>query len=129
MMSTLHHLFWVACGGALGAVLRALTGLGLARWLPKHLWVGTLVANLVGCAAFALLKIWLDRHQIGGESLRLFVFTGLLGAYTTFSTFESDAVGLWNLDQRGLALLYMAVSVVGGFGVFYALTATARTPA
>ena len=117
-METLTRFFWIGLGGAIGAILRAQTGLAMAMIWPKHTWLGTLVANILGCAAFAFLKQWMDVHDVGTEVWRLFVFTGLLGAFTTFSTFESDAWGMWSSGNRALAIGYVAGSVSIGFGVF-----------
>jgi len=118
MMETLSRFFMIGMGGALGAILRAQTGLAVARLLPRHVWMGTLAANIIGCMAFAFLKGWMDSHNVGTEQTRLIVFTGILGAYTTFSTFENDAWGMWSGGERWLALAYLAGSVITGFAAF-----------
>lgn len=127
-METFIRLLWIGLGGAIGAILRSETALLVVRLFPKHTWLGTMVANIIGCVAFAFLKAWMDEQQIGIETTRLFVFTGLLGAYTTFSTFESDAWGLWSGGGRGLAIAYVTASVALGFSAF-AIISTVIRPA
>jgi CrcB protein len=118
MMETLSRFVFIGMGGALGAILRAQTAIVVARLMPRHLWMGTMAANIIGCVAFAILKAWMDSHNVGSEQIRLVVFTGILGAYTTFSTFESDAWSMWSGGDRWLAMAYLAGSVITGFAAF-----------
>lgn len=117
-METLSRFFMIGMGGALGAILRAQTGLAVARLVPRHVWLGTFVANILGCVVFAFLKAWMDHNNVGTEQMRLVIFTGILGAYTTFSTFENDAWGMWSGGERWMALAYLAGSVITGFAAF-----------
>ena len=85
----------VAIGGALGAVARYLASLGCARLLGDQFPWGTLFVNVVGC----FLLGWLVRTaSISGsvsDSTKLILGTGLLGAFTTFSTFGVQTIQLW----------------------------------
>ena len=109
----------VALGGALGAVLRYQTGGAVARWLGPSAaaafpWA-TLAVNVTGSFAMGLLAGWLARHD-GAEGWRLLLGVGLLGGFTTFSTFSLDAALLWEGNRPGAAAGYVAVSVAASVG-------------
>ena len=92
--------FRVGLGGSLGSVARW----GLSQALARPL--ATLVANLAGCLAIgALLALPLS------SGWRAFLVVGLLGGFTTFSTFAGETVGLWTEGARGAAALYLGASV------------------
>ena len=106
-------LAYVALGGALGALARY----GISGWVYDRLgenfpW-GTLVVNLVGCLALGLVIRWLQVSAVAPE-LRPFLTIGVLGAFTTFSTFSYETVALLQEGQWLRAGLYMGGSVVLG---------------
>ena len=109
MASKLWASLAVAAGGALGAVLRYHVG----RWVQPAVAfpVGTLVVNVSGCLAFGLLTGLMRGRS--AEGLQLFVFTGVLGGYTTFSTFGHETVSLLRVAPMR-AGLYVVASVVAG---------------
>ena len=107
------HLVLVMLGGAVGAGLRHLVGraaLSLAG--PAWPW-GTLTVNLAGGLAMGLLAGTLARTG-GSENVRLLLGVGVLGGFTTFSSFSLDTVRLMESGQVPLALGYTSISVVGG---------------
>ena len=85
----------VGLGGSVGAVLRfALSGL-VHRLLPfVTLPAGTLVVNVVGCLAIGFLGGLVEVRQVFGPQSRLFLFIGVLGSFTTFSTFAYETLAL-----------------------------------
>lgn len=100
----------VFLGAGLGGVLRWLVGLAAYRALgPAFPW-GTLTVNVVGSFAMGVLAALLAA-RFPGESARLFLTTGLLGGFTTFSAFSLDAVALWERGAIGLAGAYVGASV------------------
>lgn len=104
---------YVALGGALGALARY----GISGWVYDRMgenfpW-GTLVVNLVGCLALGLVIRWLQVSAVAPE-LRPFLTIGVLGAFTTFSTFSYETVALLQEGQWLRAGLYMGGSVVLG---------------
>ena len=108
----------VALGGAIGAVLRHQMGRGMTHWLGVQAvttfpWA-TLAVNVVGSLAMGLLAGFLARHGQGGEHWRLFLGVGLLGGFTTYSTFSVQAVLEADGGRPGVALGYVAASVIGG---------------
>jgi CrcB protein len=120
-------LFFVMIGGALGSGLRYQVGrLSLALLGSGFPW-GTWFINLSGGLFMGLLVGWLARSpSSAGESWRLLVGVGLLGGYTTFSTFSLEAA---NMIQRGdwaTALLYVVSSAVGAILMLFVGLSLAR---
>ncbi|ETX27975.1 fluoride efflux transporter CrcB [Roseivivax isoporae] len=102
-------LIQVAAGGAVGAVLRHLTGLAAMRAMgPGFPW-GTLCVNVAGSFLMGALVVLLAEY--GGTRLAPLLMTGLLGGFTTFSAFSLDAVTLWERGDATLAATYVAASV------------------
>lgn len=114
----------VAAGGALGAWLRYQTGrLFMATIGPVAAstfpWA-TLTVNVLGSAAMGLLVGWLARHGGGGEAWRLLLGVGVLGGFTTFSSFALEFAVFVERGALGLAATYVAVSLVAGFAALFA---------
>ena len=102
-----------ALGGALGSLARW----GLGRALPHTAgaWpTATLLVNLTGCLLLGLLAAALFTRHPGSSWLRPFLGTGVLGGWTTFSTFAVDAVQLADAGRGAAAVGYVLASVVGG---------------
>ena len=93
----------VFLGAGIGGVLRHGVNLATPKWLGMGFPVGTLVINIVGSGLMGLVAGWFAFRAGEGtpQDLRLFLATGILGGFTTFSAFSLDAVLLW---QRGDAL-------------------------
>lgn len=109
----MNHLLLVMLGGGLGAGLRHLVALGTLRAFGPGFPVGTLTVNVVGSLAMGVLIGWLVRHEAAqAQNLRYFLATGLLGGFTTFSAFSLDTAVLWERGDTGLALVYIAASVL-----------------
>ncbi len=119
--STLNASLFVALGGGTGAVLRYHLGRIVGAAFPAAALAfpyATLVCNVVGSLAMGLLAGWLARHGadrgIGAEGWQLLLGVGLLGGFTTFSSFSLEMVNLWDRGAPGLAAIYAAVSIVAG---------------
>lgn len=111
----MRSVILVALGGALGAVARYGVGLAGTRWVEQGVPVGTWLANALGC-----LVIGLALPLVAADRTRLFLVVGILGSFTTFSTFSADTVVLWEAGRPGLAVANAVGSVVVGL-VFVAL--------
>jgi len=112
----MQNFLWVILGGGLGAALRH--GLsGAARWLlGKGFPWGTLAANLAGCFLIGLLWATADRFSFP-SSARLFLFTGTIGALTTFSTYSLESVVLLQEGRYAAAALNVTVHNLLGIGL------------
>lgn len=106
----------VAVGGALGSLARhAVNQVVHTRWLTTRFPVGTVAVNIVGCLTIGLLAGLIASERI---DLRLhwreFVFVGLLGGFTTFSTFGLDTLVLARGGATAQAVINVVLQVAGG---------------
>jgi CrcB protein len=102
-----------AAGGVLGALARFGLGQALPHSAGTWPWA-TLLVNLTGCLVLGLLIPALFARHPHSAWLRPFLGTGVLGGYTTFSTFTVDAVQLTDAGAVGTAVAYVGASVIGG---------------
>jgi fluoride exporter len=124
---TWRALAVVAAGGAIGSVLRYLAGIAVTqRAGPGFPW-GTLLVNVAGSFAIGLIaELALTRATLVGPQMRLFIAVGVLGGFTTFSTFSLDLVGLVGERAFAPALAYAGGSLVFGFAAAFAGMLSAR---
>jgi len=100
----------VATGAALGALARWGAGLWLnARWPGFPL--GTLFVNLLGGMMIGIALVWFEVRPF--DTGRLFVTTGVLGGFTTFSAFSAESLTLLERGQWAMALAHSAAHVIG----------------
>ena len=106
------HIFLVAAGGALGSVLRYLVGLWTLRGFgPSFPW-GTLAVNVTGSFLIGVLSEAIARKFGASAEMRVFLITGILGGYTTFSAFSLDAITLMEGGEPVTAAIYVGASVL-----------------
>ena len=105
----------VGLGGFIGSALRYLVG-GWAQGLSKSLDFpyGTLTVNLIGCFVIGFLGELAEARGIFTSETRLLVFIGLLGGFTTFSSFGNDTLNLARSGQMLNALTNVAVNIIFG---------------
>ena len=107
-------LVLIAAGGALGALLRyGATGLVHGR-LGFAFPYGTLVVNVAGCLLLGVLMATLDTRWSLPAETRILATVGVLGAFTTFSTFGYETFELLREGSQGVALLNVGANVVLG---------------
>ena len=105
-----QNVLHVALGGAVGAALRYLTGVGMFRLLgPQDFPLAIITVNVLGSFLMGVFAATAARH--GLTHLAPLVMTGLLGGFTTFSAFSLETVTLLERGQTGQAMAYVAVSV------------------
>jgi fluoride exporter len=110
-------LLLVALGGALGAVARwKLGGLVLQHTIDGRFPASTFLVNLLGCLVAGLLAGLATKLDMLSHEARLFLFTGLLGGFTTFSAFGIETVALLRRGEMGIASAYVIASVAAGVG-------------
>lgn len=120
-MSFVKELILVAAGGAIGAGLRFLASRAALQWLPPTFPWGTYLINITGCLFIGFVAGLSDGGSISAPS-RLFIVTGILGGYTTFSAFGLEAHGLITDGRLFSAFFYVAGQVLLGLiGVFVGL--------
>ena len=102
----------VMAGGAIGAALRYQYGQLSGRLFGMGWPWGTLGVNVIGGLVMGLFAGWLAMRAQGGEGLRLFVAVGILGGFTTFSSFSLEAMSMIQRGEWMSASLYALASVV-----------------
>lgn len=111
-------LAYVMAGGALGTALRY----GASLWfpaLPDRFPMATFLVNVVGCALFGILAAWMGATGVVREELRLFLLVGILGGFTTFSSFGFEGMRLLEAGQTVTALSYIVLSNVLGLAAAF----------
>lgn len=108
----MFHILLVAIGGALGSVARYLVGLGMTRLLGVSFPWGTLTVNIVGSFAIGILTELVARRFDASTELRLLLVVGILGGFTTFSSFSLDTMALVERGATASAVAYVGASIV-----------------
>lgn len=119
----------VFVGAGLGGVLRWQVGALVARWLGASFPWGTLIVNVSGSAVMGVLAaLFMTRTDDGlWQTARLFMLTGVLGGYTTFSTFSLETIALWERGAFTAAAAYCLGSVVLSFAGLWIGLVVARS--
>ena len=110
-MHSLKVCLVVFLGAGLGGTLRHGVNVAAARLLGFGFPFGTLAVNITGSFAIGLLAGWFAHKFDPGQAWRLFLVTGVLGGFTTFSAFSLDAGLLYERNGIGMAALYVVTSV------------------
>jgi CrcB protein len=113
-------------GGGLGAALRHGVNLVAARALGTEFPYGTLIINILGSLAMGLIAEYFALKMGLPQRLRLFLTTGILGGFTTFSAFSLEAALLYERGQQMGAAVYVVASVVLAIGALFAGMAIVR---
>lgn len=114
------QILLVAIGGGIGASLRYIANLGALRLLGVNALWGTAAINILGSFAMGLFIELLARRYVGSPELRLFVATGILGGFTTFSAFSLDFAVLFERGDLAQAFSYVAISVIISIAALFA---------
>lgn len=122
----MQTVFAIAAGGAVGAVLRHFMNSGAARLLGADFPWGIFLINVLGSFLMGVLIVYFALAASPPQAVRAFLTVGVLGAFTTFSTFSLDAAVLIERGALTAAGLYVAGSVVLAIGALFAGMALAR---
>jgi CrcB protein len=118
------NVLLVAVGGALGSIFRYGVTLAATRFVGANWPYGTFFVNVTGSFAMGVAIELIVRRFGGSNELRLFVATGILGGYTTFSSFTLDTAVLWERGASLAAMAYLLSSVMFGMiALFFGLAA------
>ena len=116
----------VIIGGGIGAFFRYL----LSGWIYKVLVTdfpyGTLAVNVIGCFVIGLFLTMAEDRFLISPSFRIFFAVGVLGGFTTFSTFSFETVGLLKDGAIAIGLLNVGVSIVVGLTATWVGTLAGR---
>ena len=124
MGHTMQFLY-VALGGAIGAMLRYGTSTLTAQWWGTEFPWGTVTVNLVGSFVIGVLWHWFEHYTLAPH-IRTLIFVGILGAFTTFSSYTLDSLRLFQVGKVLPGLLNMVGSNVMGLTAVYLGALTAR---
>lgn len=117
----------VFLGGGVGAAIRHGMNLGVARLLGTAFPYGTLVINVTGSLIMGLIAGYFALKGDASQHWRLFLTTGILGGYTTFSSFSLDAALLYERGEFGGAAIYVVASVALSIAGLFAGFAIVRS--
>jgi fluoride exporter len=127
MSRTMTSVLYAALGGALGASLRYGVNVTTLKLLgPQFPW-GTMFVNVVGSFLMGVLIAFMAQAWTISQEMRIFLTTGVLGGFTTFSAFSLDFAALWERKEHGLAMAYAGGSVVLSLMAIFAGLWLART--
>jgi CrcB protein len=116
----MQNLLIVVIGGGIGAGARHLVNLGVPKVVGSDFPWATVVVNIVGSFAMGILVGLLARRSGDTSAMRLFLATGILGGFTTFSAFSLDFMTLWQRGAAGTAFTYALLSVIGALAAIFA---------
>lgn len=109
------RLLWIGLGGFIGAISRySLSGLIYRLFSDPWMPYGTMACNVLGCFLIGLLGGLSESRQLFSPEVRLFLFIGLLGGFTTFSSFGIETFNLIREGQWFVSLMNVILSVVLG---------------
>jgi CrcB protein len=121
------NVLLVALGGAFGSVLRYLVGVWTVRMFGVSFPWGTLTVNVVGSFAIGLLAELIARRFNASMELRMLLVTGVLGGFTTFSSFSLDTMVLMERGAMAATAGYVLATLCLSFASVFAGLALGRT--
>ena len=125
----MKSILLVFIGAGAGGAARHIVNVGCGRLCGAEFPWGVFVVNLTGCFAMGVAAGWFAFRAgpAWSQDLRLFLTTGVLGGYTTFSAFALDTATLWERGASIAAAGYVAASVVGSVAALFLGLALVRT--
>ena len=109
----MNQYLLVFLGGGIGSALRLGTYHLARMWFPPQFPWGTFSVNVIGGLVAGMVSGWLISRSAGGAApAALFLMTGVLGGFTTFSAFSVDAVLLFQRGSQGAAIFYVMASLI-----------------
>jgi CrcB protein len=121
MIGTFYKIFLVGLGGFVGSVCRFLAaGFVQEASGTVNFPYGTIAVNLIGCLVIGFLSYLADAQEMFSTDARAFIFVGVLGGFTTFSTFGNETLNLVRHGSTAYAIVNVAVQVIFGLALVWA---------
>jgi CrcB protein len=115
-----YRIFLVGLGGFVGSVARYIASGYVQEWSMSIAFpYGTLAVNVIGCFVIGFLSHLADSRGIFTVETRVFVFVGILGGFTTFSTFGNETMNLWRDGESSYVLANVLGHVILGLGAVW----------
>lgn len=111
-LPVMWKLVLIATGGGVGTALRYAIGVGATRWLGASFPWGTLAVNVIGSLALGVVMEAAGEREIAGVQARLVLGTGVLGGFTTYSSFNLETIRLAEQGAWGRAALYLGATLL-----------------
>ncbi len=116
----MYRFFLVGAGGFVGSILRYWFSGLVQMWAQNSTFpFGTMAVNVIGCFVIGFLSQLADSRGVFTSDTRALVFVGVLGGFTTFSSFSNDTMNLFRGGETGPALLNLGASIVLGLGAVW----------
>lgn len=116
----MKHILLVALGGAMGSVARfKLSGLVLHHTVEWKFPLGTFIVNILGCLIIGILAGLAEKDNLFSPDIRLLLFTGLMGGFTTFSAFGLETMFLLRRGETLIAGSYILLSIGVGLSIMW----------
>lgn len=114
----MYKLFLIGLGGGIGSILRFIISVGIHNWFDKVFFWGTISVNIIGSFIIGIAWAFFEQN-IEQENLRFFIMIGLLGGFTTFSSFSLESITLLKSGDMKMAISYILISNIGGISTAF----------
>ena len=109
----------VGIGGGAGSILRMLVNVYVNKWTNQTFPLATFLVNIAGCLIIGILFGLFAKGQLAHQDYKMFLATGFCGGFTTFSTFSSEGLLLFQSGNGQTAILYLLLSIITGLGAVW----------
>lgn len=116
----------VGLGGGAGSILRMLVNVYVNKWVSLKFPLATFLVNIIGSLAIGILIGLFTKGQLAHQDFKMLLATGFCGGFTTFSTFSSEGLMLFQSGNGQTAVLYLLLSILSGLASVWLGMALAR---